>query len=229
MISLVLPYWDRFEAATASLKRLADLYQGLDLEVIVVDDGSPQPFEAPPGLPIDVQVIRLPKKTVPLNPCVPINVGVAAARGEVIALSNPENLHRGQVLNAMLDELSRGSWQTYVMAAAWHVEGRCWHCHSSLGAPVVDGVQMPSGSHYHFMSMMRRELWDAARGFDEDYREGAGYDDPDFVLRLARAGARFVLRDDLVVDHVRTKSRASWSPAMFMKNRSVFLEKWAKC
>lgn len=226
MISLVLPYWNRLKAAQDALQRMAGLYADLDMEVVVVDDGSPEAFVAPEGMPWPVRVIRMQAKAVPLNPCLPLNWGVALARGDVIAISNPENLHRGPVLTAMQDELERGDCNTYVLAAAWHVEGRNWHCHSSLGAPVVEGITLPAGSHYHFLAMMHRTLWERAGGFDNDYRDGAGYDDPDFVLRVARAGARFVLRNDLIVDHVRTQARAKWTPAMFERNRKLFVSKW---
>jgi GT2 family glycosyltransferase len=226
MISLILPYWQRLEAARASLRRMAALYEGLDLEVIVVDDGSPEAFVTPEGMPWPVRVFRMPAKTGPLNPCLPFNWGAFIARGDVIALSNPENLHRGPVLTAMLDELERGHRNSYVMAAAWHVEGGHWHCHSSLTGLTVEGVKLPQGAHYHFLAMMRRELFDRAGGFDNDYRDGAGYDDPDFVMRVARAGAQFVMRDDLIVDHIRTQARARWTPAMFERNRKLFVNKW---
>ena len=76
------------------------------------------------------------------------------------------------------------------------------------------------------MAMMHRSLWDAAGGFDEEYRRGAGYDDPDFVLRLHRAGAKFLIRDDLVVEHVRQGAHAAWAPGMYVRNREIFMRKW---
>jgi GT2 family glycosyltransferase len=93
-------------------------------------------------------------------------------------------------------------------------------------AAQVEGVPLPRGAHYHFMTMLHRSLWDAAGGIDEDYREGTGYDDPDFVLRLARAGAKFVLRDDLVVEHIRGGAHAKWTDDQFERNRKVFISKW---
>jgi GT2 family glycosyltransferase len=85
---------------------------------------------------------------------------------------------------------------------------------------------LPPGSDYHFMAMMHRSLWKAAGGFDEDYRQGAGYDDPDFVLRLHRAGAKFCIRDDLVVEHTRSCAHARWTPEQYARNRALFFSKW---
>lgn len=225
MISLILPYWMRQRAADDALRSLVNCYVDLDLEVIIVDDGSPQWF-VKPAWPIEIRVIRLNAKAVPLNPCVPYNKGVDAAKGEYIALSNPETIHNYPILEQMRADVSGD--HDYVMAAAWCPEQRRWHCHSSMNRRDDNdvGAYVPRGANYHFMSMMRRELWDKAGGFDEAYRDGAGYDDPDFARRLYKAGANFVMRDDLVVNHVRTGARADWTQEMFARNRAVFMSKW---
>lgn len=228
MISLVLPYWERQQASDRALHLMARQYPDLALEVIVVDDGSAIPYAPPARMPWPVRVIHGPRKDGPLNPCVPINVGAGAASGDFIALSNPEILHVNPVLPAMLAECVEGGPLTYVMAACWDPEKNRWHCHSTRRRSVDNdgGGYLPAGSDYHFMSLMHRSLWDATGGFDEDYRDGAGYDDPDFVRRLHRAGARFVLRDDLVVHHPRNGAHAPWRPEMFTRNRRIFRQKW---
>lgn len=224
MLSLVMPYWRRRAATDAALAAMAAHYRDLDMEIVIVDDGSPEPYHAPAGLPWPVKVVRLPEKAGPLNPCVPFNLGVTFAQGDVIALSNPENLHIRPVLPALLDELERGGPDAYVMAGCRC--GETWHAHRSVSGIEVCGVRMPEGSVYHFLALMHRGLWERCGGFDEDYRDGAGYDDPDLLLRLARAGARFVLRDDLVVEHVRAGARAKWRPEQWERNRGVFQSKW---
>lgn len=223
MISLILPFWCRQEATDASLCLMAEHYMDLDLEIIVVDDGSPEPYDKPTLLPLDIHVIRLPFKTMPRNPCTPYNFGVSRARGEYIALSNPETLHRTPILEAMRDEIKDSD--TYVTASAWCADANKWHAHSSIVKKPEVSKYVPD-AQYHFMSMMKRELWDKIGGFDEDYRLGAGYDDPDLVRRLHRAGAKFVHRDDLVVEHVRKGAHAEWEPKAFERNLGVFLSKW---
>ena len=227
MISLILPYWDRQAATDRALALLSTVDPDLDLEVVVVDDGSPVPF-VKPSWPIDIRVLRLPAKSGPLNPCVPYNAGVEASRGTWVALSNPEILHRQPVLAAMRDECAGRGEEAYVMAAAWCPEQGRWHCHSSRQRTDDNdvGAYLPAGADYHFMTMMHRSLWDKTGGFDEDYRLGAGYDDPDFVRRLHRAGAQFVMRDDLVVEHPRLGAHADWTGAQFARNRAIFMKKW---
>lgn len=227
MISLVLPYWDRQAAAEVSLRALADEYRGLDLEVVVVDDGTPEPFRTPQGLSLDLRVVRLPEKRGPKNPCVPINRGVAASRGEYVALSGVEMIHDFPILEEMRAVIEAGGSKTYVTAAARAEDGN-WHAHSSLLPLVPEGVRLPLRAHYHFMTMLSRDLWLAAGGFDEDYRDGCGYDDADFLLRVARAGASFLMRDDLVVRHRRSGARSAWWPAGFERNRGIFMRKWGR-
>lgn len=174
-------------------------------------------------------VVRLPIKNNPLNPCVPINRGVAASSGDIVAISGPEMMHRTPILEQMRDELGDDE-SKYVMAACWYPARRAWHCHSTLKRSDDGDVGsiLPPGADYHFMSMMHRSLWGAAGGFDEDYRHGFGYDDPDFVMRLNRAGAKFLIRDDLVVEHIRDGAHAAVTPAMYARNRGIFMNKWRR-
>ena len=227
LISIVWPYWNRQEVADRSCELLADHYADLDIELVVVDDGSPVPYCAPMTMPFPVVVVRMPEKRGPLNPCVPLNRGVSAANGDIIAISGPDIVHVRPVLAQMRDELVDDGLK-YVLAAVWHAEKKTWHCHSTRKRPDDGdvGSMLPAGADYHFMAMMHRSLWDACGGFDEDYRGGAGYDDPDFVLRLQRAGAKFVIRDDLVVEHVRDGAQSGWTAAMFARNRALFMSKW---
>lgn len=214
MISLILPYWQRQAAADTALALMVREYRWLDLEVIVVDDGDPVPFVAPASL-LNLRVLRLPEKAGAMSPCVPINRGVADSSGDVIALSCPEMLHTMPVLGQLRDELLRGDEFTCVSAAVWAPEQSCWHVHSSLkSAPL------------NFLTMMHRTLWDRAGGFDEDYRQGMAYEDADFVRRLQRVGARFVIRDNLVIHHPRRGAKAKYTPEQHERNRLLFEGKW---
>lgn len=228
MISLILPYWDRKAATDESLALMAAQYQGVDLEVIIVDDGTPKQYTQPADLGLDVQVLRLPTKLQPKNPCVPINAGVAASHGDIVAISNPEIMHVNPVLPRMREELESLGDDGYVLAGCWCPDEKRWHCHTTRKFSKTNdaGALMPDGVGYHFLGMMHRSLWDKCGGFDEDYRDGAGYDDPDFVLRLLRAGAKFKICDDLVVHHPHNEPRTRWNPAGFEKNRALFFSKW---
>ena len=225
MISLVLPFWNRQKVADLAVSHLDRCYAGLDLEVIIVDDGSDIEY-VKPVTRLDLKVVTLPKKNGPMSACVPYNEGVKASSREFIALSGTDIIHSAPILADMRDAIMDDN--DYVIAAAFCNEQNRWHCHSSMqrNDRTDVGSYLPPGADYHFMTMLKRSLWDKAGGFDAAYREGAGYEDPDFVRRLHAVGARFVRRDDLIVTHRRTDAKTPWTHAMLQKNRELFLSKW---
>ena len=220
MISIVLPYWDRQEAANHALALLSQHYAGLDLEVIVVDDGNAVPFVVP-EVALNVRVLYLPKKDGPKSSCVPFNEGVKAAAGEVIVLSSIEILHEKPVLPQMIEQLEALGDSGYVLAAAWCPEENKWHTHSSVKVPLN-----PAGTGLHFCAMLRKDFYLAAGGIDNDYRDGAGFEDNDWINRLIKAGAEFCIRDDLVVVHPKTGARTNWPDGAFDRNERLYHEKW---
>ena len=223
MISIILPYWDRQAAADAALESIANCYGNIDLEVVVVDDGTPEPFRRPP-LDLEIAVYRLPQKAKPLSPVTCWNEGVKVARGSTIVLSCIEVLHTSPVLGQMAAELELIGPDGYVLAAAWCPELLEWHCHSrfySAGAP-----PLPPGCGRAFCAMLSKELYLRAGGFDEEYRSGAGYEDIDWVYRLLQAGANFKIRDDLVVVHPKTGASIRWGGEQFARNAALLAEKW---
>jgi glycosyltransferase involved in cell wall biosynthesis len=227
-ISIVWPYWQRGAAMLRGLASMREHYSNEDVEIVVVDDGSPVdsaaealarmtiPMRMDGGPCLRMSLMQLPVRQEPLNPCVPINRGVAAATGEFILLTNPETTHREPILAAMRDTIQRTDRSTYVLAGVFCPEATAWHCHSKHAR-----------AGYHFCTMLHRDLWDAAGGFDEEYRAGYCYDDPDFVQRLIRADARFVFRDDLVADHHQTEDAKHWRPREdWERNRALYESKW---
>lgn len=218
MISLILPYWDRQEAADKALRLLAETYKGLDLEVVIVDDGSG--FVAP-DVPLNMNIVRLPQKDTPKCPTTAWNAGVKAATGDMIVLSCVEVLHDRPVLQELVNEAQRLGPKGYALAAAWCPETESWHCHSSVSVP-----GLPEGVGIAFCGAMSKWLYLDSGGFDEDYREGAGYEDRDFILRLLRVGAKFKIRDDLVVTHPKTGATIAWGDAKFERNLHLYASKW---
>jgi hypothetical protein len=219
-VSLILPYWDRQEAANRALALLEKHYAALDLEVIVVDDGSPVPFDHPgfnPDCHMSLRVLRLPAKTHAKATCTPINYGVSMATKPYIALSGVEMLHNSPVLAQMRDELMSGDRSLYVSASVWCPDQHRWHVHNSLNRPPLN-----------FMTMLHRALWNRANGMDEDYREGIAFDDNDFLMRLGKAGMHYIIRDDLVVEHPRKGAKALYTAAQHERNRILFERKWQK-
>ena len=213
MISVCMPYWNRQELLNVSLAAYRELYPGI--EVSIADDGS-----TPAVVADGCVVTRLPTKDHALNPCVPINAAVNASSGDIIVLTNPEILHTENIFDEMLSSLE--SDRDYVTASC--VGGSGWLAHSSI-KPLVNGRgPMPEGSQFHFCAMFYRSLWDAAGGFDEEYRAGQAFDDNDWLWRLEDAGAVFKHRDDLVVRHAHTGTK--WPAGGWFTNGVLHEMKW---
>lgn len=228
MISVLMPYWNRLEATRKALDAMARLYPTLDMEIIIADDGSPEAMVLDGEYPWPVKVLRLPLKTEAKNPCLPFNEAVKAAKGEVLVITNPEIIHTDAVFPEMLKSLKKLGPNGYVLTACWCPEENKWHCHSTLRPTVINGIEHPKGSGLHFCAMLNKRLWDGIGGFDEAYREGAGYDDNDLVMKLGQYGARFLIRDDLVVTHPKTGAKTQWPEGSFQRNADIFVSKWKR-
>ena len=208
-----MPYYMRQEALNRSLESLRRFYP--DAEIVICDDGSPVPVRAP-----GCEILSLPRKDYALNPCVPMNRAVAHAKGQILVLTGPEIEHREPVLYSMGMGLQPND---YVVAACRDTSG-AWLCASHVRGGENGRGAMPTGSGFHFCAMLHRSLFERAGGFDEDYRDGQAFDDNDWLFRLERAGARFILRDDLVVWHHRVPCQ--WPAGGHERNRKLFEAKW---
>lgn len=210
-VSICLAFWENYKEAAATVRSAL----ALNLDVSLCNDGSLM------GDGIGYTV-RLPEKTMALNPCVPLNAAVNNSTRSVVVLTNPGVEIRAGMIERMLDVLDEN---TYVAAACRDFDTGRWLCHSTVKGGEHGRGPMPEGSGFHFLAMLTRSLWDRAGGFDEDYREGQGYDDNDFLWRLHRAGAKFKVLDDVVIDHKR--STTVWPPGGLERNRRLFESKWS--
>lgn len=228
MISVLMPYWDRLEALKTALDAMARHYPTVDMEVVIADDGGTVPLVLDGEYPWPVTVLRLPAKDGAKNPCVPFNEAAKLAKGDVLVITNPEILHTDPVLPEMLKSLKKLGPNGYVLAACWCPDEDKWHCHSTLRPLELHGIQHPKGSGLHFCAMLQRSLWDGIGGFDPAYRDGAGYDDNDLVMKLGKYGAKFLIRDDLVVTHPKNGARTQWPEGGFARNAEIFISKWKR-
>lgn len=225
VVSVVMPFWRRQDVLARNLRRYKELYSDFPIEIIVVDDGSPEPAVVEGEFPWPVDIIRLPAKTKPKDSVLPLNVGALAAKGEYLVLTGPEIVHRAPVLEGMLTTARAMGPLSHVSPAVWG--GTWWYCHSKDMPPdaKVGRAPSPKGAALHFCALLRRDVFWAVKGFDQEYRDGAGYSDNDFLWKLHDIGVKFAIRDDLVTDHVECP-RCNWPPGAFQRNREIFERKW---
>lgn len=213
-----MPYFNRPNEWALSKASYAKMYPDLDIEFSICDDGS-----TPPLIDKDVRLTSLPQKSVALNPCVPINLAVRNCTRDVIVLTNPETEHRERVLDQMLDALTGPN--DYVIAGCRDTVRGEWYAgagRSMKGALAAPGIQ------FHFCVMFHRELFERVGGFDEDYRQGHGYDDNDWTFRLHAAGGINVIYASGVVYHTRRlMQRSLWRGPQLLRNEKLLRQKWA--
>ena len=219
-ISLILPYWDRQKAADKAFELLARHYSDLNMEIVVIDDGNTIPFKKP-DLPLDIKVVTLPQKFLPMCPVTPWNEGVKNASGDIVVLSCIEVLHETPVIQELVERLIKIGENGYTLAAAWCPEYDAWHCHSSVKNP-----RNPWGTGLSFLGAMYKEMYWKAGGFSEEFRDGAGYEDNDFINKMLAVGAKFKICDDLVVIHPKSDANIAWPDGTFARNEKLFYDKW---
>ena len=188
-VSIVISTCNRTNQITNTLVSIAQ--QATDAEVIVVDDGTD-------GKSADVKEIcdagkiryircDRPSSSSFRNPSYPNNVGIRAAKGDIIILQNAECCHEDFRAIEKLTALV-----TPTNAVFAHVVAL-----DQAGIPLMDYCSPAQPRPYFFCGAIRREWLTKLRGFDEDYI-GAGYDDDDLAARLAGEGVQFVYADILV-------------------------------
>jgi len=192
-------------------------HYGDDVEIVVVDDGSPNPLGEIDG----VKVIRLPKKSVGYSPVIPINIGVEYASHDVIAISLPEVRHETPVLYRMRELLTDNA---YVQAPCY-----CESMKRYLSGPdklEVRKNSRPPNVGFNFCVMFNRKLWNEVGGMTRDYRWGSHYDDTDFAWKIYSSGAEPLWVEDVVKHTRKDGAKSPWVTGGHSRNYQIFKKKW---
>ena len=216
MISVTMAYYNRPDELRRSISAYKKLYSGFELSIC--DDRSEPSIHTdfPEAVSFDTVIHRVDSDhTLPLNPCVPLNIAVNQSKHDIIVLTNPEIEHREDVFTSMMELLDKNSYVT----------ARCVDDRGVLAGKEVDystdgRLPVPEGAHFHFCAMLCRELWEKAGGFDEDYRFGQACEDNDWLWRLHRVGAEFKHTEKTVYHH---QTHVKWN---LPHNKDLFYRKW---
>lgn len=119
-ISIVMAYYNRYPQLITTLDSIQkSSYQ--NIEVIIVNDCSTDssPIDSLPTLyEYPIMIVNMdPNKKTYTNSCVPYNVGLNLARGDITIIQNPEVCHVGDVLRYTAENLGPNDYFSYACAA----------------------------------------------------------------------------------------------------------------
>lgn len=239
-VSIIIPVYGKLDYTVTCLRSLSQHSGAGDVEVIVVDDASPdhsaKALRAIEGL----QLVENPQNVGFVGSC---NAGANAARGKYFVFLNNDT----QVTSGWLDALLRcfaeepdcglaGSRLIYPdgrlqEAGGWvFSDGTSWN---------VGRFDSSTASAYGYRRrtdylsgaaiMIRRELFLDLGGFDERYAP-AYYEDTDLAFAVRDAGLSVFYEPDSVVVHCEGISAGTDLSAGMKQyqvtNRAKFVEKW---
>lgn len=221
-ISIVMAYYNR---KTQFIHTLRSINQSKhkNIELIVVDDNS-DPSHSLDDLAKQYPFFKLikisSKEKTHTNPCVPYNIGIRKATGDIIVLQNPECLHVGDIMTDITNSLDE---KTYIAYSCYALSDDLTNKLYGLGGEfekikafvlslpqktfVLNNkygwynhpVHRPMG--YHFLSAITKENMNKLNGFDERYKDGLSYDDDELLERIKRLGLKITIPTHVFAIH----------------------------
>ena len=236
-LSLVVLSYKRFDTTTGPcLATLADAIEDPRVEVILVDNGSPDDAAAQCAA-WAAQHPRVHYLPLPTNLGFAggMNVGVGVATGEWVCLVNSDTLFPVGTLDALLATLARVPGKVAMVGPVTNAAGNGQRL-PLPNAPIAralqagaDAMRTPTGlltPTYRtdfFCVAIQRSVWHQLGGLDTGF--GLGYfEDFDFSLRLRAIGREQVIAEDVFVAHVGSATFAGMGTAqrtLLRRNRKL--------
>jgi glycosyltransferase involved in cell wall biosynthesis len=228
-IGVVIAYYNRAHLLRNTLKTIFTT-EHTDYRIVIVDDASSEPLDLP-----DVEIIRVdPHEKTWTCPVIPYNMGIARVLdADIIVIQNAECAHFGDVLMYANDLVTDTN---YISFGCWSLaEGRTlddvWPDIIADNPLRTDGGGTGWYNHprwnvrrFHFCMAMSKQTMLDLNGFDERFKDGAGYDDNDLVRRLSRMKRWFIMTNEYepFVVH-QWHDRDHVSEAGYQKNQALYL------
>lgn len=241
LVSIVIPVYNKLTHTLACLDSIARHMPKESIEVLVIDDGSMDATESSLSTRTDIRYLRNRENLGFVGSC---NHGAENARGEFLFFLNNDTI----VLDGWLD----ASIQTFrdvpdvgvVGSKLIYPDGRlqeaggivwadasCWN-RGRLADPAAPEFNFRCDVDYCSGAalLIRRDLFNTLRGFDERYAPGY-YEDTDLAFSVREHGLRVLYQPLSQIIHYEGVSAGtsltSGMKAHQVRNRHRFQEKWA--
>lgn len=231
-----MAHYNRFPLLYNTLQSIYDKHKHLDVQTIVVDDGSTKVEGKEKVFEFPITYIQLPEKKWYKNPVIPYNVGIEYSESDIVMIQNPECYHFDNVIEHTLNNLNDNIYFSYscyslpfnkifdniksrsdfkmITSSSNGEEG--WYNHS---------IYRPAG--YHFCCSLTRKTLNKINNFSREYAWGNWFDDDDFVQKIKKEkDIEFKIVDDSSVLHQyhydknNTYNHINWE--LVNKNKTIF-------
>ncbi len=238
--SIIIPVHGAFAHTLACLRAIAAHPPAAAIEVIVVDDASPDDSRAKL---LQIEGIRLHARDTNGGFIAACNDGAAMARGKFVIFLNNDTVPQPGWLDALLRTFDEHADVGLVGAKLVYPDGRL---QESGGVVFADGSawnygrnEDPANCRFDYVRdadylsgaaiAIPRELFQQLGGFDARYAP-AYYEDTDLAFAVRAAGRRVLYQPGAVVVHDEGTTAgtdpSSGAKAAQVRNQHVFAAKW---
>ena len=239
-VSIVIPVYGHHDHTFNCLRSLARCTALARVEVIVVDDASPEPAAAALAAVDGVRFLRADVNGGFIASC---NLGAAAARGEFLVLLNNDIQVTEGWLEALLavfdtrpDAGLVGARLVYPDGSLQEAGGIVWRDGSAWNWGRGDDPDKPPYRYLRTVDYcsgaclaLRMSDWQALDGFDRAYAP-AYYEDTDLAFRVRQLGKRVYYQPDATIIHYEGVTSGTEESGGVKRhqviNRETFLARW---
>ena len=212
-ISIVIAYFNRKDQLLMTLESIKKSNY-LNKEIIIVDDNSREDQKVEAFINrfkgnLDIKVITITEKEKTwVNPCIPYNIGIKKAQGDIIVLQNPEVMHVGDCLTFINNNLNKKDWISFNCYGSpnFNFNNELLHKTSNECFEKINGIQFNIGGNsverddvggwvnhyekhfvgYHYLAAIHKSDINEYMngGFNENFKNGVGCDDDELIKRL---------------------------------------------
>jgi len=223
-VSVVIPTYGRSESLRHTLAALAK-QDMCGFEVVVVDDGSPEPVTGDVAPTTDIFELRIIRQEN-AGPAAARNRGAREARGEVLAFTDDDCLPQPTWLSTLIQELTSHHDALVGSLTFNGLPDNVWSATSQLIIDLVYDYFNRDPENAYFLASnnlaCRRELFLALGGFDTAFPH-AGAEDRDFCDRWRMTKRPIRLLQQPLIEHRHAQTFAAFLNLHYRYGRGAYL------